>query len=207
MRAEAAIFAASLALALAGCSLRGNPNTAQAAPPTPAPAAKPAPSLAPQTLSVPQTRVQLPAPQPLDPDALAAVDAEPQPVEQPAAPSNTTRRAPGTRVVATPRAADPPSPAPATAEPEPRQPVQEVMSPDQKKILQDAAEQRKRDAKALLDQATRGHSLTAAEKKTAQSIEQLLRSSEDSAAKGDMQTASELANKALILARDLQNGR
>jgi predicted S18 family serine protease len=107
-------------------------------------------------------------------------------------------------VVAAPRP-EPPSPVQAPAEPE-RQPIQEVMSADEQKRLQDAADQRKRETRQLLDQA-RGRALSPQDKNTAQSIEQLLRSSDDSQAKGDMRAASDLAYKALVLARDLQNVR
>jgi len=204
MRTEAAILAACLALALAGCSLRANSKTAQAAPPAPVPAAKPVPASVPQTLSVPQTQVQLPGPQPLDPEALTAVDVAPPPVEQPAAPSRGIRRA-GPPAIPAPKA-DQPSPVTAAPAEPGRQPIQEVMSADEQKRLQDAADQRKRETRLLLDQA-HGRALTPQEKNTAQSIEQLLRSSDDSQAQGDMRAASDLAYKALALARDLQNVR
>ncbi|MGP8247486.1 MAG: hypothetical protein ACLQVN_23615 [Bryobacteraceae bacterium] len=204
MRAEAAILAACLALALAGCSLRANKKTAQAAPPAPIPAANTESAPASQPLSIPQTRVQLPSPQPLNPEALTAVEPEPPPVEPPPAPSRTSRRVSGPPAIAAPRP-EPPSPVLAPAEPE-RQPIQEVVSADEQKRLQDAADQRKRETRALLDQA-RGRALSPQEKITAQSIEQLLRSSDDSQAKGDMRAASDLAYKALVLARDLQNVR
>jgi predicted S18 family serine protease len=147
--------------------------------------------------------VQLPGFQPLDPEALTAVDVDPPPVEQPAAPSRGNRRA-GPPAIPAPKA-DPPSPVATPAEQE-RQMIQEVMPADEQKRLQDAADQRKRETRALLDQA-RGRALTPQEKTTAQSIEQLLRSSDDSQSKGDMRTASDLAYKALVLARDLQNVR
>jgi predicted S18 family serine protease len=147
--------------------------------------------------------MQLPGFQPLDPEALTAVDVETPPVEQPAAPSHGNRRA-GPPAIPAPKT-DPPSPVAAPAEPE-RAPIQEVMPADEQKRLQDAADQHKRETRALLDQA-RGRALSPQEKNTAQSIEQLLRSSDDSQSKGDMRTASDLAYKALVLARDLQNVR
>ena len=204
MRADAAMLAACVALALAGCVLPGHTKTAQTPPPAPVPAAKAEPGLPPQPLSVPQTRVELPGSQPLDAAALTAVDPEPAQVELPAAPSHSNRRVSGPRAVAAPKP-DTPSPVLAPAEPE-RPPIQEVMSADEQKRLQDAADQRRRETRVLLDQA-RGRALSAQERNTAQSIEQLLRSSDDSQAKGDMRTASDLAYKALVLARDLQNVR
>src|ERR1022692_4397577 len=56
MRSQAAVLAALLALALAGCASHAKPLAAS----------QPAP------LSIPQTQVTLPPPQPLDPDALAS---------------------------------------------------------------------------------------------------------------------------------------
>jgi type IV secretory pathway VirB10-like protein len=72
MRSLAAVLAAALALALAGCASHAKPLAA--APPAP--------------LSSPQTQVVLPPPQPLNPDALpaevAAVPASQPPARRPA---------------------------------------------------------------------------------------------------------------------------
>src|ERR1019366_4116415 len=71
MRSEAAVLAALLALALAGCASHAKPLAAS----------QPAP------LSIPQTQVALPLAQPLNPDALPAeVPATPRPAPRPGAP-------------------------------------------------------------------------------------------------------------------------
>src|ERR1017187_3086354 len=69
MRSEAAVIAAALVLALAGCASHAKPMAAS--PPGPLP--------------VPQTHVTLPPPQPLDPDALAS-ETDVKPPEAPPLP-------------------------------------------------------------------------------------------------------------------------
>ena len=60
------VLVAALAIPLAGCAWSGKPKAAVIpAPPQPA-----APAPAPEPLSIPQTRVDLPPPQPLDPAAV-----------------------------------------------------------------------------------------------------------------------------------------
>jgi hypothetical protein len=72
MRSQAAVLAALLALALAGCASHAKPLAAS----------QPAP------LSIPQTQVALPLAQPLNPDALPAeVPATPRPARRPATPA------------------------------------------------------------------------------------------------------------------------
>src|ERR1035441_3567424 len=72
MRSQAAVLAARLALALAGCASHAKPLAAS----------QPAP------LSIPQTQVALPLAQPLNPDALPAeVPATPRPARRPATPA------------------------------------------------------------------------------------------------------------------------
>src|SRR5215813_444319 len=82
MRRVEALLAVAAALALAGCALRAKPTvTAAASPPKPVIPAAPPPAPAP--LSIPQTNVQLPPPQPVNPDALVT---EEQPEEPAGAP-------------------------------------------------------------------------------------------------------------------------
>src|ERR1035437_5854211 len=82
-RANQAILAAALAMALAGCAARAKPQL-PAAPAPPVPQAQP--------LSVPQTQVELPRPQPFNPDALAT--APPVTGPPPAAPPTAPPRRP-----------------------------------------------------------------------------------------------------------------
>src|SRR5690242_19185411 len=99
-----------LAWSLASCEM--SPLGRAKTPPTPAPeAAKteppPAPSVPSEPLSIPQTQVQLPRPQPIDPEALATppVTVAAEPASQ--RPPHRTARRTG------------PNPAPTAAKPEP----------------------------------------------------------------------------------------
>src|ERR1700691_1626631 len=88
-----AILTVALALSMAGCVLSGKPNT-PAVPPQTHPAVQPKPAPPPEPLSIAQTQVQLPPPQPVNPEALA-VPAPPEAVEAPAAPKPVRRTAGG----------------------------------------------------------------------------------------------------------------
>ena len=116
MRYTELTLAVLLAVSLSGCTLRGKPlfkgKTPAAvkpvAPPPPVVAAKPAP---PEPLSIPQTNVRLPEPQPISPEALATTVAP----EEPAAPPTSPAPKPPTRRTAAP---NPPATQPAAPEPE-----------------------------------------------------------------------------------------
>src|ERR1019366_1289973 len=65
-----ALLTALLSILLAGCELRGKPAKSAVPPAAPKPVASAAPAPAPlPALSIPQTRVELPKPQPVDPAA------------------------------------------------------------------------------------------------------------------------------------------
>src|SRR5947209_9392765 len=81
-----------LAISLAGCVVRGAPKTAKAMPPAPKPVAA-LPAAPPEPLSIPQTNVALPAPQPLDPEALVTLPPPPEPAPEPVAPQRQRRTA------------------------------------------------------------------------------------------------------------------
>src|SRR5271169_6228034 len=117
MKAKA-LLTAVLAVALAGSVLRGKRVRAAAVRVPPRPAATPAPAAPPPApLSIPQTHVTLPAPQPLD---SAAFDVEPIPEPQPVIPAPPRSRR------ASPPAATPPAVATPAPEP-PRETVQEIV--------------------------------------------------------------------------------
>src|SRR5450759_5943958 len=111
MKAKA-LLTAVFSILLAGCSLRGNPAKSAAPPAAPKPVVAPAPAPPPPALSIPQTRVELPKPQAVDPAALAT---EPRPPELPepepppaAAPARPRRTSPAASQPASPAAATPP---------------------------------------------------------------------------------------------------
>jgi hypothetical protein len=184
-----------LAVVLAGCALQGKKPAAPATPSAPAAVAKPAPP--PPPLSIPQTQVEIPTPQPVTAEALAAGQAPPEEPE-PAAPPRPVRR-----VTPPPPA---PRPEPPAAEEPARAPIQEVLSSAERKHLQDSTAERKREIRRLVDQA-RHRRLNAHESSVVARIDGLVKLSGDAEAKGDLREADALAQRALVLAKDLDSGR
>ncbi len=209
MKKAPAFIAALLALMTAGCVLSGKGK--KPVPPAPV-AAKPAvsapPAPAPQPLSTPQTQVQLPPFQPVDPAAYA-VDAPPQvevPEPPPAPrPTTTTRRAPSGGSQPS-RTESPPATTPAVPEPAAAPPIQEIVPAAEVKRLQEQAQARRRDVQQILDQLSR-RQLGTAQRDVVTTINSLLLSSSDAEKRGDMKTADSLADRAQVLARDLINGK
>jgi hypothetical protein len=193
------IAAAFLTMAMAGCSLRGKPNTAVPAAPVPAAASAAAPS---EPLSVPQTHVHLPPPQALDPQALVP----PPPETPPAAVSPVPPSAPVTRRPPAASAPPKPEPTPAVVAEPARPSIQEVLPEGQRsKLQEDAAASRKR-IRAWLDSTAARH-LTGQSKLTRDRIQSFLKASEDAERRDDMREAEQLAERAEILIRELQGGR
>jgi hypothetical protein len=190
------ILAAAAAFGLAGCALRAKSSATAAAPKPAAPA--PAPANVP--LSTPQTRVDLPKPQPIDPAALDTEMVPPPPVEAPVAtrpPSPPPRR--------TVRA-EAPTPAVTAAPPEPRAEFQEIISQADLKRLQESAQNRRKEVDRILAEANKHHPNKAKSNLIGQ-IKTFLSQSEEFEKKNDMRMADLLAEKAQILAKDLQNAR
>jgi hypothetical protein len=199
MRSAVFTLVLALAVSLAGCFLQGKQPVAQTTPAAPAPAAKAASP--PQTLSVPQTQVEIPPPQPVSEAALAAGQI-PQDEPEPPAPQRPPRRSVGPPVISPPHT-EPAAPPAATEEPRP--PIQEVLSADERRRLQESATERKHEIRRLLDLARR-HSKSP-ETSAITRIEGLVKLSDDAEAKGDMREADALAERALVLAKDLESGR
>ena len=187
---------------LAGCSLRGNPAKSAVPPAAPKPVVAPAPAPPPPVLSVPQTRVALPKPQPVDPAALATepASAPPEPPPTSAAPARTRRAAPAASQPAAP------PPAAAAPPPEPRETVQEIVPAAELKRLQEEAQQRRREANQILDQVGR-RQLTGAQQNVAASIRNFLALSVEAEKHNDLRQANSLAERAQILAKELQSGK
>ena len=193
------------ALAMSSCWHRAASAKA-AAPVTPAapkPVAAPAPAPPPPPpLSIPQTQVELPPPQPIDPAALATESAS-QDAQQPAArPAAGPRRAPANPAVTPPVA---PATPPAATEP-PREAIQEMISPTELKRLQDQAVGRRREVNQILEQLGK-RTLPRTQLNVVTSIRNFLALSEEAEKRNDMRQADALAERAQILARDLQNGK
>jgi hypothetical protein len=201
MKLCALIASAILAIAMTGCALGGKPKTAVPAVPVPAAAAVASPA---EPLSVPQTHVQLPPPQPLNPEALVA----PPPQAPPAVVSPVQTAAPTARRVPVVSSAPPqPDPAPAVVVAEPARPsIQEVLPEGERSKLQnDAAASRKR-VRAWLE-STSARRLSGQPKLTRDRIQSFLKASDDAERRGDFREAVQLAERAEILMRELQGGR
>jgi hypothetical protein len=182
------------------CALNGQPKAtvATAAPPQPK-AAETKPGPAPEPLSAPQTQVQLPPPQPVNPDVLLP----PRPDEPAAAPvpARPARRA-------SPPQPKPETPAPANAAPAETElaPVQELLTADERKRYQESADGRKSEIRQLLMQA-KSHRLTAEQNREIKRIQSLVAQSDDVEKRGDMRQADALAERALVLSRELTHAK
>jgi len=201
VRGAAFILILALAVLLAGCFLQGKQPAAQTTPAPPAPAAKSS-AAPPQPLSVPQTQIEIPTPQPVSEAALAAGQTS-QDAPEPVAPPRPVRRSPPAVNAARPEA--PASPA-ATEEPT-RAPIQEVLTADESKHLQESAAERKREIRRLVELARTHRRLNGRELSVVTRIEGLVKLSDDAEAKGDMREADALAERALVLAKDLEGER
>jgi len=204
-----AILAAFLATSLAGCVVRGTPKTA-AVPPAPQPpenaTASPAP---PPALSIPQTQVQLPPPQPVNLEALSAV-ASPEPAVEPATAAPAGRGGRGGRGASTTAAPKPETPASVTPPPPPpaveaRAPIQEIVPASEQKRLQESAQARRKEILQWIDGT--GRRRANRHPQTVILIRSFLKDSDAAEKRGDMRQADALAERAQILLRELQNGQ
>jgi type IV secretory pathway VirB10-like protein len=199
MRSAKIVFVATMTIPLAGCVLSGKPKSVAAVPTTP-PTAAPAPP--PEPLSIPQTHVDLPAPQPVDPQALVTappVEPAPPPAQKPVTP-------PPQRTAVRP-ANLPKAPEPA-AEPEQqpaRAPIQEILSPDQQKDYKERAHKYQADARSVL--ASPRPRTSANQRRQEQEINNFLKQSEQAENTGDLRLALQLAERAYTLAKELQSGK
>lgn len=193
MRIAEALLIAALSIGLNGCA--GKPKTVSAAPAPPKPVPSPAPAPPPEPLSIPQTHVQLPPPQPLTPEALATTQLPGEPAPVPAPPPRPTNR---------PKpAARPPveAPAPAPAVEPGRAPISEVLPAAELKRLQDEAAGRAQETRKLIQQIPPRRRQ---QDSRVRRIETFLKQSQEAERRGDMRQASELAGRALVLARELK---
>lgn len=211
MRRLEAILAVVLATSLAGCVVNGKPKAAPtpAAPQPVSSAPAPAPKVAEQ-LSIPQTQVQLPPPQPVNPDALTAAPATEPPAETtPTSPSRPGRGSrPPAPVATPPKPVETPAPAPAPAAPpvEARPPIQEVVPAGEQKRLQESAQARKKEVLQWLDTPGNRRRI-GRHQQTAMRIRAFVKDSDEAEHRGDMRQADALAERAQILLRELQNAQ
>jgi hypothetical protein len=200
MRRAEAILIGVMAISLGGCTVRKQ-QVAKAAPPAPKPVAPPKPAPPPEPLSIPQTTAELPAPQPITPEALATT----LPPGEPPPPLPAPIKPPA-RVTPRPGAAPPrPEPAPPAAvtptEPE-RQPISEVIPPNELNRMREEAEARRREVAQLIRRIPKGR--LRQQQNSVDRITVFLKQADDAEQRGDMRQASELAGRALVLARELK---
>jgi outer membrane biosynthesis protein TonB len=191
MRRVKVVLVAAMVIPLAGCVFGGKPKAVAAAPAPPKPASPPEP------LSIPQTRVDLPAPQPVKPEALnTAPREEPPPPVEP-------------KPIPAPRR--PPAPQPKTVEQPPaepaRLPIQEILPADEKNRLTASVQRHRAEIGTLVARAQKSHLLTANQKNMLEKIRQFVTQSEQAENSSDMRSADEFAEKANILAKELQSGK
>ena len=212
MKRAAFILATSLMLLLTGCVLRAKPQTkSNNVPPPPKPtAAATSATPPPGPLSIRQTQVDLPAPQPITPEALATtIPPEVPPEDQrpprvprraPVAGPPKPEQAPVQTQTPTPAAAAPPA-----AEPE-RPPIQEILPAAELKKLQESADARKRDIRRVLEQVG-SQRLNGTQREKVERIRSFLKASDEAESHNDMRQAEQLAEKAQTLVGELQSGR
>jgi len=194
---------AALILLLSSCSLRRKPE-AKVAPPPPKPAA--AKPVRREPLSVPQTAVTLPPPQPVDP---AAVHVPAAPPPTPPAPENDHPTRPARRPqspAAQPVPATKPETPPPSAIAEERPRLQEIVSPQEQRKIAEAIAARKREIGQVLEQAV-SRTLTDHEKNLEERVRSFLQLSDQAAGRGDWRQADALSDRALVLARELRGVR
>lgn len=194
----------ALSVCLPSCVLK-KPQTVNAAPPPPAPAVA-APAPPPQPLSIPQTEVHLPPPQPVSPEAAATAQPPEESTGNPQLSNRPGRPRPSTGTTST---RSPETPAPVVgpvgpAAPPPEHPlIQEVTPAAEQKRLQDEAAARKREVRQLIDPIDRRR-LGRQQRGLFDRIQSFLKQSDDAERRGEMRQASELAQRALVLARELK---
>jgi hypothetical protein len=202
MRRAEALLIIAMAVSCGGCVLR-KPQAAKATPAAPKPAPPPAPVASPPPLSIPQTNVYLPSPQPVTAEALATTipAGEPTP-PQPAPPKPITRPAPS-RPSGAPVRVEPATPAPVTPpESEPRPPISELTAPAEQKRLKEEADARRTEVTQLVRRIPKGRQRQ--QQDSIARIAAFLKQADEAEGRGDMRQASELAQRALVLARELK---
>jgi hypothetical protein len=198
------ILVGCLAISLAGCALRGAPQTAKAIPPAPPPVAAPPPA-PPEPLSIPQTHVELPAPQPLDPEALITLPPPPEPVPDPVMPRRPRRPIPVTSNTPPKPEAGPTAPEP-EEHPAERPAIQEIIPAPEKQRLIDSLAHRKAEINQILSQ-TNGPRQTKLQQGVVRMIHDLTDVAKEAEDHGDLKQADANLERAQVLARELQSAK
>jgi hypothetical protein len=191
-------------LTLPGCSLRagggGSKPLAKSPQPTP-PADSPVETAADLPISVPQTQVILPTPQPIQAEALA-VRVEPPPTTAPASQTAKPRPAPRSepRQTTAQAPAGPQPPPPAAS----RRRIRPVESPEERNRLTSEIAASQRQVHDNLAKA-KTRQLTEKEKSAVERIVAFLEQADAATKDQDLQQAAALSNRALVLSQDLNS--
>jgi hypothetical protein len=158
-------------------------------------------------LSTPQTEAQLPAPQPISPEALATVQqpVEVEPVELPPPPKLPRRTSPPNPPRVDAGQAEVPQVAPPTVE-EPRGRIQPMVPAEEARRIMDEIQKRKSEITTLVNRA-KGRRLSENEQDALERIPSLVAQTDEAVGRGDIRQADKLSELALTLARTLQNER
>ncbi len=191
-----------------GCSLRpvraASPPAAAPQPAPPAQTQPPVETAADLPVSIPQTQVTLPSPQPIQAEALSVIKVEPPPTATP--PSQTAKP----RIPAAPRAEQrqptPAQTAPAGPQPPPppasRRRIRPVESAAERGRLMAEISTRQKQVQDNLARA-RTRQLSETEKSAVERIQAFLEQTEAALKDQDLQQAAALSNRALLLSQDL----
>ena len=200
MRVRAILFAACLLPA--ACTWRPRQTAAKAPATAPKPAT-PAPpradTAANQPLSVPQTQVDLPRPQPIQEEALATIRPESPPPPEPATPATRPARP---RPEPRQQATAPPPPTPPANPPATRPRIRPVETPGERQRLLTGITNRKGQVQDALAKA-KNRQLTEAEKSAVERIQAFLEQTDAALKDQDLQQAEALSNRALMLCQVL----
>jgi hypothetical protein len=199
-----------LVLVLPACEMK-TPRAKTPPPPQPDSAkAEPAPdSTLAEPLSIPQTQVRLPSPQPIDPEALAT-----PPVYVPAEQSQASKTRRGIKRQG-PQPASAPSPGkpetvetvdPPPAAETPRPPIGPVLSDEERHRMNEDIYARLKNVDLLLAKISALHP-TEAEKASVERILSFQKLSREAVERGEIQQASALADRAVLLAQEVLHGR
>src|SRR5579872_1034907 len=210
MRATSAVTIWVLGLVLCACEMK-LPHAATPAPPQPVAAKTEPPADSPpsEPLSIPQTQVSLPRSQPIDPEAVAVPPIPPEP--------STPRTARAARhpvpqpQSSTPHAKPPENTesaeAPAAPAPEPQRPrIEPVLPADERRQLIEEIASRLKEVDLIAARAS-SRRMSVPEKNSLERARSLAALAHQELERGNTQQASALADRALLMAQELDRGR
>lgn len=197
---------------LSGCNVPGRKATQPAAPPAPVASAPKAPPPPEPSFSIPQTQVKLPKEQPISEEALASIPETPypganvpsQPTRQTARrpPANQSRREPP-ETQAAPEQAKVQAPA---APADDAMVIQSIVPANERAKLEGEIQGTLNRARDLMREIT-ARGLTSQNQNAVASVQSFIKLSERALQRGDTVQARNLADRALVVAGDLQRGR